>query len=94
MENTALDVVEVDVPPDGRELTHTHCWPSVMLDDRDARTRYDDAGELSFESPEQPADESATRSPPRVEWMGLEGPHVVENVDTVLFHAIRVEPKG
>lgn len=65
-----------------------------MVVDRDARIRSDDAGELSFESPEQPADESAACSPPRIGWMRTDDSRAVENVDTVPFHASRVEPKG
>ncbi|WP_372910173.1 hypothetical protein [Salinigranum sp.] len=93
-ENDRVRVVEVVVPPGETEPVHTHRWPSVMLVGRAARVRYYDGdGDVVSESPERPDDESATQSPPRVEWLEPEGPHAVENVDTVPFHATRVELK-
>jgi hypothetical protein len=87
-------VVEVVVPPGETDPVHTHGWPSVMLVDRAARVRsYDGDGDVVSESPERPDDESATQSPPRVEWLEPEGPHAVKTVDTVPFHAMRVELK-
>lgn len=94
MENDRVRVVEVVVPPGEREPVHTHRWPSVMLVDRAARIRYyDENGKAAFESPERAKGETAETSPPRTEWMEPEGPHAVENIDTVSYHAIRIELK-
>jgi hypothetical protein len=93
-ENDRVRAVEVVIPPGETEPRHTHRWPSVLLVDRAARIRYYDAeGTVAYESPERAADESATLSPPRAEWMEPEGPHAVENIDTVPYHALRVELK-
>lgn len=92
--NDRVRVVEVVVPPGETDPVHTHGWPSVMLVDRAARVRYYDGdGDVVSESPERPDDESATQSPPRVECLEPEEPHAVETVDTVPFHATRVELK-
>lgn len=65
-----------------------------MLVDRATRIRYYDGDdELAFESPERAPDETATADPPETEWMEPEGPHAVENVDEVPYHAIRIELK-
>jgi predicted metal-dependent enzyme (double-stranded beta helix superfamily) len=94
LENERVRVVEVVIPPGEKEPRHTHRWPSVMLVDRAARIQYyDETGEVAYESPERPADEAADRTPPEVEWMGPEGPHAVENIDDVPYHALRVELK-
>lgn len=95
MENDSVRVVEVVVAPGEREPVHTHCWPSVMLVDRAARIRYyGEDDEPAFESPKRSPGETAEEPPPRAIWMEPEGPHAVENVDTVPYHAIRVEWKG
>ena len=94
MENDRVRVVEVVIPPGEKEPRHTHRWPSVMLVDRAARIRYYDAdGEVAFESPERAPEETAVIDPPRTEWMEPEGPHAVENVDAVPYHAMRIELK-
>lgn len=96
MENDSVRVVEVVVPPGEKEPVHTHRWPSVMLVDRGAEIRYYDGdGNVAFESSERNGDEDdpGEHSPPRTEWMEPEGPHAVENVDTVPYHALRVELK-
>jgi hypothetical protein len=95
MENEHVRVVEVVVPPGEKEPLHTHRWPSVMLVDRAARIRYyDEDGDVAYESPERGEDDTANRSPPETEWMEPEPPHAVENVDTVPYHALRVELKN
>ncbi|SDQ87912.1 cupin domain-containing protein [Natronobacterium texcoconense] len=95
LENDRVRVVEVIIPPGEKEPLHTHRWPSVMMVDRAARIRYyDENDDLAYESPEREDGETADRSPPETEWMEPEGPHAVENVDTVPYHALRVELKG
>ncbi|WP_435178868.1 cupin domain-containing protein [Halorussus sp. AFM4] len=95
LENDRVRVVEVAIPPGEREPVHTHRWPGVVLVDRAARIRYyDGEGEVAYESPERGDGEVAEASPPETEWMAPEGPHGVENVDTVPYHAIRVELKS
>lgn len=95
LDNDRVRVVEVMIPPGVREPVHTHRWPSVMIVDRPARIRYYGAdGNVEFESP---AAASATAEPPdrpRVEWMGPEGPHAVENIDDRPYRATRIELKG
>ncbi|UTF55633.1 hypothetical protein [Natronosalvus rutilus] len=95
MENEQVRVVEVVILPGEKEPMHTHRWPSVMLVDRAARIRYYDEDEnVAFESPEREANETAERSPPETEWMEPEPPHAVENIDTIPYHALRVELKN
>lgn len=86
-ENDQVRVLEVVIEPGTREPEHTHQAASVMIVDERARIRYYAAGELQFESPAHQGD----RSEPLVEWMAPEGPHSVENIDTLRYHAIRVE---
>ena len=94
LENDRVRVVEVVVRPGEREPPHTHRWQSVMLIDRAARIRYYDAlDHLAFESPPRAEGETVAFLPPRVEWMAPEGRHAVENIDTVEYHAIRIELK-
>jgi hypothetical protein len=94
MENERVRVVEVIVPPGEKEPIHTHRWPSVMLVDRAARIRYyDEDGTVAYESPEREGSDTAEQSPPETEWMEPEGPHAVENIDTIPYHALRVEVK-
>lgn len=92
LENDRVRVVEVCIPAGVREPEHTHRWSSVMLIDRPARIRYyGESGALEFESAERGGGEPGR---PRVEWLPPEGPHAVENVDSVPYHAVRVELKG
>ncbi|MGH3760115.1 hypothetical protein [Actinophytocola sp.] len=88
-ENSHVRVLEVTLDPGTHEPEHTHRWPSVMMTDGRARIRYCVGDEVRFESPDP--------LPPRAEltgsWCPPEGPHSVENIDTVPMHAIRVEFK-
>lgn len=88
-ENDKVRVLEVAVQPGVREPEHTHRWPSVMITDTRARIRYWIGDRLSFESPDPlppPGDLSGS-------WCGPEGPHSVENIDTIALHALRIEFK-
>jgi hypothetical protein len=89
LENEFVRVVAVTIAPGVREPVHTHCWSSVMLIDGPARIRYyGEDGSLEFESPETDAVERL-----RTEWLNPEGPHAVENIDSVPYQAVRVELK-
>jgi hypothetical protein len=84
-ENERVRVLEVVIDPGAREPEHTHPQPSVMIVDRPARIRYFEQGALTFESPAE------TTPGTRVLWLGPEGPHAVENIDTSVYHAFRIE---
>jgi hypothetical protein len=88
-ENDLVRVLEVSVEPGEHEPEHTHRWPSVMVTDERARIRYFVGDELIFESPD-PLPDGPT---PRASWLDPEGPHSVENIDTVRLHALRFELK-
>ena len=88
-ENEQVRVLEVTLAPGVHEPEHTHRWPSVMVTDERARIRYFAGTELIFESPD-PLPDGLT---PRASWLDPEGPHSVENIDTVRLHALRFELK-
>jgi len=88
-ENDQVRVLEVTVAPGVREPEHTHRWPSVMVTDQRARFNYFVGEELVFTSPDPLPDEQL----PRANWLEPEGPHSVENIDTVGLHALRFEIK-
>ena len=88
-ENDEVRVLEVTVAPGVREPEHTHRWPSVMVVDEPARINYFTGEELTFTSPD-PMPEVRL---PRAHWLEPEGPHSVENIDTVRLHALRFELK-
>ena len=86
-ENDRVRVLEVVIAAGAREPEHTHRWPSVMIVEEPARIRYYEHGVRTFESP-------ARDTPPqghRAMWMGAEGPHSVENIDSFRYHALRIE---
>ncbi len=89
-ENDKIRVLEVVIAPGEKEPPHSHRWPSVMMVDGAARIRYYNAdGKQVFETPKDRKPTATVRP----EQMGPEGLHAVENIDTVPFHAIRVEFK-
>ncbi len=87
-ENDLVRVLEIVLPPGVKEPEHTHRWPSLMTVMDPARIRFFAEGELAYES--LGAEPTGPR-PPR--WMDPEGPHSVENIDTCVFRAHRVELK-
>lgn len=89
-ENDLVRVLEVTVEPGVREPEHTHRWPSVMVTHERARIRYFAGSELVFESPDPLPDVEL----PRSSWLEPEGPHSVENIDTVWLRALRFELKN
>lgn len=88
-ENDVVRVLEVTVAPGVREPEHTHRHPSVMVTDQRARIRYFAGESLAFESPDPLAEVDL----PLTSWLEPEGPHSVENIDTVRLHALRIELK-
>lgn len=88
-ENDEVRVLEVTVAPGVREPEHTHRWPSVMVTHERARINYFTGAELTFTSPDPLPEERL----PRASWLEPEGPHSVENIDTVWLRAIRFELK-
>ena len=94
MENDHVRIVEVVIPPAEKEPIHAHRWPSVMLVDQAAQIRYyNEDSDVVSETPERTDNETTENTPPQVEWLEPESPHAVENIDTVPYHAIRVELK-
>jgi len=89
-ENEHVRVLEVTLEPGVHEPEHTHRWPSVMMTDQRARIRYRIGDEVTFESPDPlPPRDALTGS-----WNPPEGPHSVENIDSVPMRALRVELKS
>jgi hypothetical protein len=86
LETPAIRVLEIDIQAGAREPEHVHRPRSVMIVDGPARIRYYQSGVLTFESPPD-----IDRSAVRARWMDPEGPHSVENIDTLAYHAFRVE---
>lgn len=87
-DNEEVRVLEVIIPPGEREPEHTHRMPSVMIVDRPAMIRYYQSSALVFSSPPDVSARAAVG-----QWMEPEGPHSVENIDTSLYHAFRIELK-
>jgi hypothetical protein len=89
LENERVRVLEVIIPAGHKEPWHTHRRSSLMLIDQSAAIRYF-RSEDDFE--ERPRMASGSRLP-RLEWLGPEGIHCVQNIDTVRYHALRIELK-
>ena len=92
LENEKVRVLRVTIQPGEKEPMHHHQWESVMYVEQPSRIRYYDMNDvMRFESPEgQDFGDNYTPSP---DWMGPEGVHAVENIDTIPFVALRVEIK-
>ena len=90
LENDRVRVLEVTIPPHGKEPVHTHRWASVIYMDVPSRFRYCDAqGKLLFES----GSDNRKDMKPITMWLKPEEPHAVENMTDIPYHAIRVELK-
>jgi len=90
-ENEHVRVLEVIIGPGVKEPIHTHQWVSVMLIDDPATLKYyGKEDEVVFEGM-YPPPEAGTSG---MLWLEPEDLHAVENIDTVEFHAIRVELKS
>ena len=89
LENEKVRVVEVSILPGKKEPMHTHEWPSVMIVDSSPQFKYYDESSNSKIYPARDLEGSHF-----VEWMGPEGLHAVENLDSEkIYHAIRIEIK-
>ena len=89
-ENEQVRVLEVAIPPHGKERVHTHCWPSTIYFQqiRDLISR-DPDGKLIFDSRQMK--ESEKQKAPFVMWGASEGPHWDENPDDLTIKMIQVE---
>lgn len=90
LENDEVRILKVEIPPGLKEPMHTHEWKSVMIVEQPSRIRYyNDKDVVVFES-DQENFSYEKRNP---SWMDPEGLHAVENIDTILYSAIRIEIK-
>lgn len=90
LENERVRVLEVTIPPHGKEPVHTHRWSSVIYVDVRSKIRYYNAqGKVLFES----GSVNRKEMKPVTQWLEPEAPHAVENMTDTPYHAIRVELK-
>ena len=90
MENDEVRVLRVVIEPGEKEPMHTHKWPSVMIMEQPARIRYYNKEDKPvFETSRDP--EQSQKLQPG--WLNPEGLHAVENIDTKIYCAIRIEVK-
>jgi len=90
LENELVRVLEVTIPAGHKEPWHTHRRTSLMLIDQSASIRYF-RSENDFDERPRIVSESGS---PRLAWLVPEGIHCVENIDTMSYHAIRIEFKN
>lgn len=89
-ENEKVRILKVLIKAGEKEPMHTHSRESVMIVDQPARIRYyDEKNEVVFESKK----ENFNYDPREPAWMKVEGLHSVENIDTVIYSATRIELK-
>ena len=82
-ENDQVRVLEVEIKPGDKEPIHSHKWKGVMIVISPAKLRYYDANnKVEFEASQSGA-----------EWREPAGDHSVENIDSKVFKAYRVELK-
>ena len=91
-ENEHVRVLEVIIPPHGKEPVHSHCLPSTLYVQQigDIIVR-DPDGKLIFDSRQMK--ESEKQKAPFVLWNPGEGPHSDENPDDVPIKIIQIENK-
>ncbi|HKW17269.1 MAG TPA: hypothetical protein VJO35_07175 [Terriglobales bacterium] len=89
-ENEHVRVLQVTIPPHGKEPIHVHCWPGTLyiqqagdVIDRDAN------GKVLFDSRQLKVKPKV----PFVEWALADPPHSIENLDDLSLKLIRVENK-
>lgn len=91
LENDEVRVLRVTIEPGVKEPMHTHKWKSIMYVEKPARIKYyNEENVVIRESPEEGYD----YSPRPPSWMDPEILHSVENIDTTLFSALRIELKN
>lgn len=88
-ENDKVRVLEVVIKLLHKEPMHTHRWPSVMITDSSATIRYYDNKGKATEYPKR----DISSENPLVEYLEPEGVHAVENIDSIPYHAYRIETK-
>ncbi len=90
LENEEVRVLKVAIQPQHKEPFHTHKWPSIFIMQQPARIRYYDSEDhLAYETPE-----NAESKRLDTEWLGPEGLHAVENIDSHVYEALRIELKN
>ena len=90
IENGDVRVLKVIIEPGQKEPMHTHEWKSIMYVDKPARIKYyNEKDEMVYESPK----DQPYNVPLGPEWLEPEGLHAVENIDSVIYHGIRIELK-
>ena len=89
LENEKVRILEVIIPPGVKEPMHTHNRSSIMIVQSSAKIRYYDENGNFNDYQKREIDSNN----PHIEWMGPEGLHAVENIDTVQYRAIRLEFK-
>lgn len=92
LDNDAVSMYEVVNPPGGVAPAHLHVWPSLFITFSPARLVFRDIGRnLVAEVPGVQEGESL----PRVQWFEPStAPRSVENADSVVLRAFRIEFKS
>ena len=91
-ENEHVRVLDVTIPPHGKEPVHTHCLPSTLYFQQIGDIiLHDPDGKLIFDSRQMK--ESEKQKPPFVLWNAGEGPHSDENPTNVPIKIIQIEHK-
>lgn len=90
LENDKVRVVEVIIKPLTKEPVHTHEWPSVMVVRSSAKIRYFNKDNKSTQYPKR----NISPEQPFIEYLEPEEPHAVENIDTEVYQALRIEIKN
>jgi|WetSurMetagenome_2_1015567.scaffolds.fasta_scaffold162463_1 hypothetical protein len=89
-ENDSVRVLDVVVGVGEREVSHAHCWPSVLyVMFRGKLREWDANGKMVREVTETPP----TSSFPQTQWLDVGPPHAMENMDSQPIHLLRVELK-
>jgi len=91
-ENEHVRVLEVTIPPHGKEPVHTHCLPSTLYFQQIADIIVRDPdGKLIFDSRQMKENEK--QKAPFVLWNPGEGPHSDEHPDDLSIKIIQIENK-
>lgn len=88
-EDDSIRIISVTVPPGMVQQPHHHPYPSVFVIDRPVKLRdFDGATHQEIPRPDRShlAYPTVRKGPPQ-------GLHYVENIDTTVFHATRIEYK-
>lgn len=88
-ENEVLRIVEVVIPPGKKEPMHTHSQKSFVLIISSPKIRYHTSTGEILEFQRREIDKRSSFP----DWVEPEGPHAIENIDTIEYHALRAEKK-